>query len=556
MSEEYDEIYTPWPDDDIEFIISPDWQVRRGSACGLYSYRMYHTEVLNEVDAFQLINWGMAKIRSFTLLKPWDDEISFKNIGTVIRDITDGENEGATKKSYVVERGGKFLRVNREWLIKNDRAVETNEGAEDEIEIDIDYSKEDSPWESDGIFFDAETLKKEKNVEIKRGRSEGTYRLLFGMISYNRKACDLLTEGLAQTLKEYKKSLYKAIIDQNSQEKVFETQQYTLEFIKVIAKKYHLHSTGRGNFSFIEEFFEMYDAFESGNIERQKKYFINELTEVDPTIAENYQKAAEALAEGLVFLNKEKEKLSEILEKAKEEYQKFSKSAGILSEDELKRAKNELFLHKQKSYSKYYDRAVFKSARWEEIDCAADDVIELTIGMQGIFFDIAAAVSGYEETLKKYYDTLLFAEGLSDGEEEEENELTKRLSDFANSPAFGEIDEILSEMSEIRKGFKKTVENVRKNVGLVLLERKVLQEKRAQLDEIKNKLLQVEPPSKKGQKIGKIRLKRSDVALTVKKNGKGLCDGREWIFNGCYDLKFSDIGMVVSEGMLIYLELI
>lgn len=185
-------IYTPWNDDEIEFL-KGDWKIRRDVCYGLYRYSISGIECQQPVDAVQLLDWKMAKICDYPCMHPWDrSDISFVDNAVVIRDPVD-ISAPKNKRGYILDENGLLFRVNKYFLVRAGYA-ECGEKTMQEIEK-VKLERSSGTWYSDGIV-----LIPKKNVIVKMTLSKGLYQITYNGIKSVRNADYLIKSGLAVKL--------------------------------------------------------------------------------------------------------------------------------------------------------------------------------------------------------------------------------------------------------------------------------------------------------------------------------------------------------------------
>ncbi len=186
-------INTPWEDDEIEFV-KGNWKIERSDCVGLYRYSVSGIEGQCEVDAVQLIQWNMAKVRDYPTLHPWDNaDITFLTDG-IIRDPRDKSNPKG-KRNYLLEKDGKILCVNKYYLVQNGLA---NYGAKTAKEISMTKLSTmkvltNIAWEEDEII-----IVPQSGVTVAKAHSVGMYRVSYGGITSVRSAEFLVQNGYAE----------------------------------------------------------------------------------------------------------------------------------------------------------------------------------------------------------------------------------------------------------------------------------------------------------------------------------------------------------------------
>ncbi len=207
-----DELSLPWDEDPIAFLSGDErgnWRIYRGDL-GLYRYVIGGVRVQTQVDAVALVEKKLAVQLPLTLTKAWDGACIRLCAHDVIRNICDdGEEEDRT---YIaVNSAGRFRKVNKYWLVKNELAIIDGDGFykpfADKLPK-IDYSKSSTPWESDKIFF----VPKE-GYEVLKSSREGLYRIIGPSLVINRNAAYLLGNNLAVTKDEYLKRYSAKLIE-------------------------------------------------------------------------------------------------------------------------------------------------------------------------------------------------------------------------------------------------------------------------------------------------------------------------------------------------------
>lgn len=205
MEEREERINIPWTEDEIVFC-EGDWSIYRGSCVGMYSYERGGIAAREEVDGFQLIEWGMAMPHSYSALQPWKNSGITVNYGEdVLRDIAGDEK--VADRWYFVRVKSKIYRVNKYYLIANGLATPSDKLVQKIREGGSGKKKADgisSPWPGDSIEF-----KNVKDVEIKRAPAEGRYRVYKNGLTLTWDAARLIAEGLAEDV--YEKKLKKLV---------------------------------------------------------------------------------------------------------------------------------------------------------------------------------------------------------------------------------------------------------------------------------------------------------------------------------------------------------
>lgn len=187
--------FLPWEDDELEFVPG-NWEIERADVPGLYNYSVGGVRAAVAVDGIQLIEWHMAKLVEYTLLKPWDDsDITFVGESDIMRDILD-KSDSVGERGYVVSSGKKLMRVNKYWLVKNGMANGSKAFDAKVAQKSIKsgkYNKDCKPWVTDDIFI--ATLP--DNVKIERAASEGRYLMKIGGTIVTCSADRLIEKGYA-----------------------------------------------------------------------------------------------------------------------------------------------------------------------------------------------------------------------------------------------------------------------------------------------------------------------------------------------------------------------
>ena len=187
--------FLPWEDDELEFVPG-NWEIERADVPGLYNYSVGGVRAAVAVDGIQLIEWHMAKLVEYTLLKPWDDsDITFVGESDIMRDILD-KSDPVGERGYVVSSGKKLMRVNKYWLVKNGMASGSKAFDAKVAQKSIKsgkYNKDCKPWVTDDIFI--ATLP--DNVKIERAASEGRYLMKIGGTIVTCSADRLIEKGYA-----------------------------------------------------------------------------------------------------------------------------------------------------------------------------------------------------------------------------------------------------------------------------------------------------------------------------------------------------------------------
>lgn len=190
--------FTPWAEDEIEFL-SGNWQIRRSHLEGFYDYTFGGVEASAPVDAYQLIEWGMAKVKTYDALLPWTAEITFSEDAEVMRDLTVTEGD-LTDRTYVLRENGKYLRCNKYYLIQQGHAVPT-EALVQKIEKGKVKPKKTEKifWEEDKIIVTAKD-----GVVVEKGSRPGSYRVMKNGMTTTYDAARMVEAKLAVTFYDYK----------------------------------------------------------------------------------------------------------------------------------------------------------------------------------------------------------------------------------------------------------------------------------------------------------------------------------------------------------------
>lgn len=179
-------VRSPWRTDPIEFITKPGCDIVRGSSPGFYEYAADGVVSSKQVDAVQLIEWGMARLIESDLFKP-SKKFEFTGNGMAICDFVDGTD------GYLIQDGEKIAVVNQYYLLANKIA---KPGAallsEAKRKVISEYEPADKPWFDDEIKFTAGD-----GVVITKGADKGKYRVQrYGaIVTYS--AAKLINMGLA-----------------------------------------------------------------------------------------------------------------------------------------------------------------------------------------------------------------------------------------------------------------------------------------------------------------------------------------------------------------------
>lgn len=194
--------YTPWDDDEIQFI-DGDWQIWRDACFGLYRYIVSGVEGQEAVDAVQLIAWGMAQLLCYESMTPWKRaDISFNDKAIVIRNPIDTSTPQG-KRTYLIDKDGGFLKVNKYYLILNKYATA---GKKTDEEINEAVVNVCGLYPEDDIV-----LIPYSNVTITKARSKGLYQIKIDGLTLVRDAKYLVDN-------EYAKSAYQARLELLSKE--------------------------------------------------------------------------------------------------------------------------------------------------------------------------------------------------------------------------------------------------------------------------------------------------------------------------------------------------
>ena len=164
----------PWEIDPIEFV-EGDWEIARAERPGMYIYRVYGVSTSEEVDAAQLIEWGMARVLQYEVLAPWEDSIHFPPDGRIMRRIYDKGTKA--NRCYVIADGDGFAYVNRYYLVLHGLAEGTDKFRRDVIAAKVAGASTDDTWEEDGIC-----LVKKAGYTVTRSIIPGFYKGRSGCI--------------------------------------------------------------------------------------------------------------------------------------------------------------------------------------------------------------------------------------------------------------------------------------------------------------------------------------------------------------------------------------
>lgn len=179
-------VRSPWRTDPIEFVTKPEYDIVRGSSPGYYDYAVDGVISSRQVDAVQLIEWGMARPIESDLFKPMK-KFEFTGNGMAIRDFVDGT------ENFLIQDGGKIATVNQYYLLANKIATPgaalLSEAKRGTI---AKYESENMPWFDDEIKFTAGD-----GVVITKSAEKGKYRVQrYGaIVTYS--ANKLINMGLA-----------------------------------------------------------------------------------------------------------------------------------------------------------------------------------------------------------------------------------------------------------------------------------------------------------------------------------------------------------------------
>ncbi len=215
----------PWPEDAIDFL-DGDWKIYRSSVPGLYRYEAGGIFANNEVDAVQLIEWGMAKRHRYGAMTPWENSgLTFADGAQVLRDLADFSADCAARAYFVDGAHGGFLRVDGFWLKWKGYVSEIDERVADRYrpkESEKHTALCNTPWESDHIVF-----RRRKGYKVERSVREGSYRVFVGGATYNATAARLLEDRLALTAEEKSWESQSRFLA-----KLAHSEEYTLEQLR------------------------------------------------------------------------------------------------------------------------------------------------------------------------------------------------------------------------------------------------------------------------------------------------------------------------------------
>lgn len=202
VKESVKKIYAPWDDDEIQFL-DGDWQIWRDACFGLYRYIVSGIEGQEAVDAVQLIAWGMAQILCYESMTPWKrSDVSFNDKAVVIRNLIDTSTP-LGKRTYLIDKDGGFLKVNKYYLILHKYATA---GKKTNAEINEAVVDVCGLYPEDDIV-----LIPYSNVTITKARSKGLYQIKINGLTFVRDAKYLVDN-------EYAKSAYQARLELLSKE--------------------------------------------------------------------------------------------------------------------------------------------------------------------------------------------------------------------------------------------------------------------------------------------------------------------------------------------------
>ena len=208
-----DRCYLPWDEDRIVFV-KGDWKIYRTSAEGRwYGYTVNGLESGIEVQAAQLVAYGMAKWSPFFAEKPWTTdgiEIPPESTALIVRNFKKG-------KEYFLERtpGALIVACDAYYLLSQglviDRKGKLTKAAQKKAKIGkVDDGTPNTPWAADNIVFAPFPA----GITVQKSAVNGRYTLMRGNMSLTVVAQRLLDEGLAIPLEEYTNELVKKQIAQ------------------------------------------------------------------------------------------------------------------------------------------------------------------------------------------------------------------------------------------------------------------------------------------------------------------------------------------------------
>ncbi len=217
----------PWEEDLIEFEENEKVVIHRGSCSGLYKYRYNGIIVDTEVDAVDLVAFGMAKKAQIEICAPWAESgIKFADSAFVLRDIINYTLD-SVDGDYIIEEDNKYYSVNKFYLLTKNLAKLDGDKLMDEVPLKrMNYKGDDNPWKEDKIFF--------LSNNVKKGREPGWYKLRIGSVTVNRTTEQLLRDGLAMRLSERARYYFTDYCKDQSKRREFSTTALTDFFKNVL----------------------------------------------------------------------------------------------------------------------------------------------------------------------------------------------------------------------------------------------------------------------------------------------------------------------------------
>lgn len=248
----------PWEDDEIEFVSDPRWRVIRSGIPGFYLYMIDGIASSVGVDSVQLIEWGMAKLRRYQLLQEWKNSgFRLKEEALVLRNFVD-DKRASEKRTYLVkDTGGRYWEVDGYALVDMDMA-EANGDTIDSVKLDLpDFSRADTPWESDGILL-------KEGVSVVKAAREGRYRIEREGVSVSADAARLLSEGYAETLESARKAKFEEEVKKHRNKTAVSEEDIACAFTEYLREKFAYAGTPVRRFDSLDELARWYELAKGG----------------------------------------------------------------------------------------------------------------------------------------------------------------------------------------------------------------------------------------------------------------------------------------------------
>lgn len=541
---------TPWETDGIEYVASDDYIIHRGPCEGLYNYMYKGYYVYDCVDAVQLLQWNMARIKGFSLFPSWAGSgIKFPINGAAIRYFADTSAD-ESQRGYLICENQQFYVVNKFYLLAEGLAEVEDDALYKAIDVpNMSYKRDEDPWKEDKLFF-----LPMGDFTIRKGRVPGRYLLTRKGTTRNVSAAELLADGKAKPVTERRAYYFAQYCPTAATKTALATDELCRQFKAAFAEEDVIF---KDTFTFrsLLDVAICYDAMPRNVVPGIMVGQI-EFPVAPPEVVTAYRNYTQYIAALTDAAKEESIKIDMVLSNFDSSLQSLQHVWARLREtEEYIHWLNTLSLDSQHNFAIFYERTVKPDEKW---DTFLKKVAQVDKAFQSIKAQLPVAVDAARQARERILNAYRTREVPTGGRKRNEQTLRQVRAAFESLPYIQHEDDRLNSLSSMLC----TMTNQLGVLQDIYLEQRILKQRAQQYAKLRKTVQSANGGAHRSLApshhpfTSAIRMVRHDYRITrMSKHSTADVDAYNWNMNNCYTLDVNGRTEYVFDEVLVYLEL-